>query len=227
MYAGQGHRAMGENAKDTGINNFALMKDPDKGFTVNIEKTGQKDPPLYLQPTDDQHERELLRHVDLEKLTDGTAHQDKINWPLPRGYDKEHDMYEPHEHKDHRWAMVIDLQKCIGCKACEAACYAENNIITVGRKNLEEGREMSWLKVTPYKIDEQRTGFLPVPCQHCDNAPCEPVCPVFAAVHTEEGLNAQIYNRCIGTRYCSNNCPYKVRRFNWYDTKWMPPLEMQ
>ena len=227
MYAGQGHWAMGENAKDTGINAFALMNDPDKGFTVNIEKTGQKDTPLYLQPTDDQHERELLRHVDLEKLTDGTAHQDKINWPLPRGYDKEHDMYEPHEHKDHRWAMVIDLQKCIGCKACEAACYAENNIITVGRKNLEEGREMSWLKVTPYKIDEQRTGFLPVPCQHCDNAPCEPVCPVFAAVHTEEGLNAQIYNRCIGTRYCSNNCPYKVRRFNWVRHEHEFPTNLQ
>lgn len=215
MYAGQGHWAMGENATGTGINAFALTNNSGNGATVKIEKTGQVHKPLYLQPTDDQHERELLRHVDLEKLTNGTAHKDKINWPLPGGYDKKHDMYEPHEHEDHRWAMVIDLQKCIGCKACEAACYAENNIITIGRKNLKEGREMSWLKVTPYKIDQERTAFLPVPCQHCDSAPCEPVCPVFASVHTEEGLNAQIYNRCIGTRYCSNNCPYKVRRFNW------------
>jgi len=88
---------------------------------------------------------------------------------------------------------------------------------------------MAWLRVTPYRHprESQRVGFLPLPCQHCDAAPCEPVCPVFAAVHNEEGLNAQIYNRCIGTRYCSNNCPYKVRRFGWFDPQWREPLDMQ
>jgi molybdopterin-containing oxidoreductase family iron-sulfur binding subunit len=227
MYAGQGHWSMGKNASGTGVNAFPMLPPNSNNKGVKVEKTGVMDAPLYLQPTQDQHERKLLRDVDLEALTSGTAQKEKINWPLPKGYDKKHDMYEPHEHDDHRWGMVIDLQRCIGCKACEAACYAENNIITVGKKNLEEGREMSWLKVTPYKIDKERMGFLPVPCQHCDNAPCEPVCPVFASVHTEEGLNAQIYNRCIGTRYCSNNCPYKVRRFNWVRHKHEYPTNLQ
>jgi len=215
MVAGQGHTALGKNAAQTGVNGFLLLASNEQANRVEVEKTGRIETPVYLQPTTEQQERGLLKQVDLEKLTNGTAHKEKINWPLPKGYDKKHDMYEPHEHKDHRWAMVIDLQKCIGCKACEAACYAENNIITLGKKNLEEGREMSWLKVTNYSLEGGHRGFLPLPCQHCDSAPCEPVCPVFASVHTEEGLNAQIYNRCIGTRYCSNNCPYKVRRFNW------------
>jgi len=227
MMAGQGHTALGKNASQTGVNGFLLLADAGQASTVQVKKTGRINPPVYLQPTTGQQERGLLKQVDLEKLTNGTAHKEKINWPLPKGYDKKHDMYEPHEHKDHRWAMVIDLQKCIGCKACEAACYAENNIITVGKKNLEEGREMSWLKVTNYELEKGHRAFLPLPCQHCDSAPCEPVCPVFASVHTEEGLNAQIYNRCIGTRYCSNNCPYKVRRFNWVRHEHEFPTNLQ
>jgi len=125
--------------------------------------------------------------------------------------------------------MVVDLDRCIGCGACAVACYAENNIPVMGPKRLLQGREMAWLKVVPYRDPQEplRRGFLPLPCQHCDAAPCEPVCPVFAAVHNEEGLNAQIYNRCIGTRYCSNNCPYKVRRFGWFDPEWRPPLNLQ
>lgn len=125
--------------------------------------------------------------------------------------------------------MVVDLQRCVGCGACSVACYAENNIAILGPQALREGREMSWLKVVPYHHPqkEMSMGFLPLPCQHCDQAPCEPVCPVFAAVHTEEGLNAQVYNRCVGTRYCSNNCPYKVRHFNWYNVSWEKPLNWQ
>jgi molybdopterin-containing oxidoreductase family iron-sulfur binding subunit len=227
--AGQGHWAMGKTAKGTGVNVFSLVNNASENglSTVKIEKTGHIETPLYLHPTKNQHDREILRHVDLDDLQSGAVKKEKINLPLPEGYHKDHDLYKSHEHKDHRWAMVIDIQKCIGCKACEAACYAENNIPTVGRKNLEEGREMSWLKVVPYKIDEERTAYLPLPCQHCDAAPCEPVCPVFASVHTEEGLNAQIYNRCIGTRYCSNNCPYKVRRFNWVKVKREYPTNLQ
>jgi molybdopterin-containing oxidoreductase family iron-sulfur binding subunit len=152
-----------------------------------------------------------------------------IAWPMPRGYDPHRDLYAPHEYKEHRWAMVVDLDRCIGCGACAVACYAENNIPVVGPQRVAQGREMAWLTVPPYRHpeDPRRVGFLPLPCQLCDAAPCEPVCPVFAAVHNEQGLNAQAYGRCIGTRYCANNCPYKVRRFEWFDPQWREPLHLQ
>jgi molybdopterin-containing oxidoreductase family iron-sulfur binding subunit len=125
-------------------------------------------------------------------------------------------LYPEHKHHPYRWAMSIDLESCTGCGACVAACYVENNVSIVGEADHVMGREMSWLRIEPFY---EKTGpeFIPMLCQHCDNAPCEPVCPVFAAYHNPDGLNAQIYNRCVGTRYCSNNCPYKVRRFNYWD----------
>jgi len=118
--------------------------------------------------------------------------------------------------------MIIDLDRCNGCGACVIACQAENNVATVGEKQVELGRNMHWLRIERYiegSYPHVKVRFLPMMCQHCEVAPCESVCPVFATYHNPEGLNVQVYNRCIGTRFCGNNCPYSVRFFNWYDSK--------
>jgi Fe-S-cluster-containing dehydrogenase component len=128
--------------------------------------------------------------------------------------------------------MVIDLERCIGCSACMTACQAENNIGIVGPELVSQGRLIQWMRIERYfdlddDGDVHGTTFLPMLCQHCGNAPCEPVCPVYASYHTPDGLNAQVYNRCVGTRYCSNNCPYKVRYFNYFSYDWPEPLNWQ
>lgn len=131
---------------------------------------------------------------------------------------------------DYKWVMVIDLDRCNGCGACVIGCQAENNLAVVGEEMALKKRTMSWLRIERYFDGEWpnlRISYLPMPCQHCDSAPCEPVCPVFATYQNPEGLNAMIYNRCIGTRFCGNNCPYGVRKFNWFDYKWEEPLQEQ
>jgi molybdopterin-containing oxidoreductase family iron-sulfur binding subunit len=141
-----------------------------------------------------------------------------------------------HHNYEHKWAMMINLDLCIGCNACSTACYAENNLAVVGKDRFEKGQAMHWMRIERYwdqaekEFPEQGASFLPMMCQQCNSATCEPVCPVAATYHTPDGLNAQVYNRCIGSRYCSNNCPFRVRYFNfyaYYETSWPEPLNMQ
>jgi len=148
--------------------------------------------------------------------------------PLHDHITGEETLYPTIEYPDYKWEMAIDQESCVGCNACIASCYIENNVPVVGREENINGREMSWIRFQPYYFDDGTMDSLIMMCQHCDNAPCENVCPVYATYHNQDGLNVMVYNRCVGTRYCHNNCPYKVRRFNWFDWTdrgyWQEPM---
>jgi len=244
MTMGQGHSGGGRYADGQGNNPFTLL--PPSGLSpagAKVTVTREK-AVATLANTDGsrvQHGRKIALSVSLGALARAEEHGDEpdaeglgmndfpLTLPLPEGYDPKRDFYPSHDHEGYRWAMTVDLDRCIGCGACAVACYAENNLGITGEQHIIEGREMAWMRVERYldMEDAKRVTFLPMMCQHCDNAPCESVCPVYAPHHSKEGLNNQVYNRCIGTRFCSQNCPYKVRRFNWFDWEWPEPLNLQ
>jgi len=216
LHLGYGRRQAGAVGTGVGVDAQALR-------TASAPWGG---PGLVARATDRNHRlastqehhsmegRDLVRTTTLAALAHPVEDHGGHHEPGPAD-----SLYPAVPYDGHAWGMVIDLASCIGCNACVAACTAENNVAVVGKDQVLRGREMHWLRVDRYyagDIDAPEILHQPVPCMHCENAPCEVVCPVNATVHSSEGLNEMVYNRCVGTRYCSNNCPYKVRRFNFY-----------
>ena len=219
IYMGYGRTRSGRVGTGLGYNAFNVQKSDAMWFGAgNINKTGAQATIASTQIHFNMEGRELLRVWDANDNIEHLGEELREHEAELSGYDIS--MYPGFKYLGNKWGMTIDLNSCVGCNACVIACQSENNIPVVGKEQVERSREMHWLRVDAYYSGEDINSpngphFQPVLCQQCEQAPCEVVCPVHATVHSAEGLNDMVYNRCIGTRYCSNNCPYKVRRFNF------------
>jgi MoCo/4Fe-4S cofactor protein with predicted Tat translocation signal len=217
VHLGYGRTRGGKVASGTGFNVYPLRTTGQPWFAggLQINKTGRRHELVTTQGHHTMEGRHLVRSGTLNQYREDPEFVHEIGHEPPPDLS----LYPEQRFDVSAWAMVIDTTVCIGCNACVVACQAENNIPVVGKDQVSRGREMHWLRVDRYydgAAEDPEVLFQPVPCMHCENAPCEPVCPVGATAHSTEGLNDMVYNRCVGTRYCSNNCPYKVRRFNFY-----------
>jgi molybdopterin-containing oxidoreductase family iron-sulfur binding subunit len=213
---GHGRTRAGRVGNKVGVDVYPLRPAKPEWFASGVTARGTGEP-YVLAVTQEHHSTqgrglvEIGTFAEFQKnpaFLDGKSHH----------ADQLPSLYPKYEASENAWGMVIDQTACTGCNACVVACQAENNVPIVGKEQVAKGREMHWLRIDRYykgELDSPETYFQPVACMHCENAPCELVCPVAATVHSHEGLNQMVYNRCVGTRYCSNNCPYKVRRFNF------------
>jgi molybdopterin-containing oxidoreductase family iron-sulfur binding subunit len=218
VHLGYGRKRAGRVGTGTGFNAYKLRfaDAPWSGQGLEVRKTGDK---YTLAGTQDHWSMEGRDPVKAATLEEYRANPDYARERVPAP-PRDMTLYPNYRYEGHAWGMAIDLNSCVGCNACAIACQSENNIPVVGKEQVTRNREMNWLRIDRYyegpEDDPHTTYHQPMMCVHCENAPCEVVCPVAATTHSDEGLNDMAYNRCIGTRYCSNNCPYKVRRFNFF-----------
>jgi Fe-S-cluster-containing dehydrogenase component len=218
---GYGHTQCGPVCNDIGVNMYPFVRIDEGsriyGFRVDkIEKTSQKRQLALSQVHYSMEGRPIVRETTIDKYMDDPSSGNEFH----KEFESKHEtLYPDVKYDGFYWGLAIDLNACIGCNSCVIACQAENNIPVVGKEEVIKRRIMHWIKIDRYYSDDPddpKVYFQPLACQQCDNAPCENVCPVSATNHSSEGLNQMTYNRCVGTKYCINNCPYKVRRFNWY-----------
>jgi molybdopterin-containing oxidoreductase family iron-sulfur binding subunit len=216
LHLGYGRKRAGRVGTNTGFDANSLRTSDAlwHGSGLQIRKVGGQQPLACTQFHHLMEGRHLVRAGTLDEYRKNSNFVQESE-----GEESTGSLYPGFKYEGYAWGMAIDVNSCIGCNACVVACVAENNSPVVGKKEVLRGREMHWIRIDRYyqgKLDNPRTFHQPVPCMQCENAPCELVCPVGATNHSHEGLNDMVYNRCVGTRYCSNNCPYKVRRFNFF-----------